>query len=138
MESLMRFFPLIGRIFLATLFIPAGLSKIGAVDGTIGYMESMGVPGILFWPTVALEALGGIAILIGYQTRYASILLAGFCMLSAILFHMQPGDQMQMAMFMKNFAIAGGFLILAANGPGAFAMDTRAASDDASDEGGED
>ena len=114
---------LLGRIGLAAIFILAGWNKIGGYEGTAGYMESMGVPGILLPAVIALELLGGIAVLIGFMTRFAAVGLAVFSLLAAALFHFDPADQMQFIMFMKNIAIAGGFLLLAANGPGCYSVD---------------
>lgn len=114
---------LLGRIGLAAIFILAGWNKIGGYEGTAAYMESMGVPGILLPAVIALELLGGIAILVGLLTRWVAIALAGFSVMAGILFHFNFADQMQSILFMKNLAIAGGFLILAANGPGSYSID---------------
>ncbi|MFL9590795.1 DoxX family protein [Aeromonas schubertii] len=116
---------LVGRVLLALMFVSAGWSKIGGYAGTQGYMEAMGVPGMLLPLVILLELGGGLAILAGMLTRSVSLLLAGFCVLAALLFHYQPADQMQMIMFMKNISIAGGFLVLAAAGPGAFSVDGK-------------
>ena len=115
----------VGRVLIAIMFVMSGLSKISGYAGTQGYMETVGVPGILLPLVIALEVAGGIAIIVGWQTRLAALALAGFCVISAILFHANFGDQIQMIMFMKNIAIAGGFLFLVANGPGAYALDNR-------------
>ncbi|MGJ8572594.1 MAG: DoxX family protein [Hoeflea sp.] len=118
---------LIGRVLLSIIFIMAGISKLGAVAGTAGYMASMGIPlpNLTVWLVIALELLGGIAILIGFFTRYAAWALAAFCVASGYLGHFQPEDQMQMTNFMKNLAMAGGFLALAAAGAGSFSIDAR-------------
>ncbi len=116
---------LLGRIMLALIFILAGLGKIQDPAGTAGYMQAMGVPGILLWPTIALEVLGGIAIAIGYKTRYAAFALAIFSILAAVIFHRNFGDQMQMILFLKNIAMAGGLLLLAVGGKTAYSMDIR-------------
>lgn len=116
---------LVGRIFLATLFLLAGINKITGFDGTQGYMESMGVPSVLLPLVIVLQVGGALAIIVGLQTRVAAILLAGFCILAAIFFHLDFADNLQTAMFLKNFAIAGGFLVLAANGAGACSLDAR-------------
>ncbi len=113
----------IGRVFIATIFLMAGLNKISAYQGTQGYMEMMGVPSILLPLVIATEVLGGVAILIGYKTRVAAFLLAGFSIISALLFHLDFSDQIQSIMFMKNIAIAGGFLFLIANGAGYVSVD---------------
>lgn len=116
---------LVGRILLALIFILSGIGKISDPAGTAGFMESMGVPGILVWPTIALEILGGIAIVIGFQTRIAAFALAVFSIAAAVIFHHNFADQMQMIMFLKNLSIAGGLLLLAASGALSFGVDCR-------------
>ena len=116
---------LIGRIMLALIFILAGFGKIQDPAGTIGYMQSVGLPGILLWPTIALELLGGLALAVGYKTRYVAFALAGFTLLAAAMFHSNFGDQMQMIMFLKNIAIAGGLLLLAVSGLTAYSVDSK-------------
>ena len=116
---------LAGRALLAFIFIMAGISKIGAYAGTQGYMESMGVPGALLPVVILLEIGAGLAVLLGWQTRVAAFLLAGFSVLSALLFHADFGDQMQSILFMKNMAIAGGLLSLVAVGAGGWSIDAR-------------
>jgi putative oxidoreductase len=115
----------IGRVLMAVMFIQAGISKIFGYEGAQGYMEAAGVPGALLPLVILLEAGGGLAVLLGLFTRWSALLLAGFCVLAALLYHLQPGDQMQMISFMKNITIAGGFLVLAGAGPGALALDNR-------------
>jgi len=106
---------LAGRILVAQIFLMAGLNKLGAgYAGTQGYMESLGVPGALLPLVIVLEIGGAIALVAGWQTRIVSLLLAGFCIASAVIFHANLADQVTLIMFMKNFAIAGGLLILAA------------------------
>ncbi len=116
---------LVGRVLISGMFIMSGLQKIGAIEGTSGYIESVGLPGFLVYPTILVEVLGGLAVLIGYQTRIAALLLAGFCVISALFFHFQPDNQMQMISFMKNITIAGGFLFLVAQGAGRISIDGR-------------
>ncbi|MBL4639638.1 MAG: DoxX family protein [Kordiimonadaceae bacterium] len=118
---------LIGRILLSLIFIATGAGKLaGDPAATIGYMESVGVPGFLFYPSTPFELLGGIAILIGYRTRIVAFLMAGFCIIAAALFHSNFADQIQMYLFMKNISMAGGFLILMRFGAGEFSIDNRA------------
>ena len=114
-----------GRILLAAIFLISGLGKIGGYAATAGYMTSVGVPGALLPAVIALEVLGAIAIIVGWKTRLTAILLAGFTLLSGLLFHGNFADQMQMIMFLKNVSIAGGFLLLAAHGAGALSLDRR-------------
>jgi putative oxidoreductase len=114
-----------GRVLISLIFIVSGLSKIANYAGTQAYMESAGVPGQLLPLTIALEVLGGLAVAFGWHTRLAAFLLAGFSLLSGILFHANFGDQTQMIMFMKNLALAGGFLVLVALGAGPYALDNR-------------
>jgi len=119
----------VGRLLLAMMFVMSGLSKIGNFAGTQGYMEAMGVPGAVLPLAIALEVLGGLAIILGWKTKIASVALAGFCVVSAALFHNDFSNQSEMIMFMKNITIAGGFLLLVAHGPGAYALDNRKKSD---------
>jgi putative oxidoreductase len=114
-----------GRILLALMFVTSGFSKISGYAATQGYMEAMGVPGALLPLVIAVELLGGLAVMLGWHTRIAAFLLAGFSLLSALLFHANFGDQMQMIMFMKNISIAGGFLMIVSLGGGAYALDNR-------------
>lgn len=118
---------LVGRVLLAVLFIMAGLQKLGAPGATAGYMASMGVPlsSLTVWLVIALEVLGGLAILVGFMTAPAAYLLALLCVASGFLAHFNFEDQIQAALFMKNIAIAGGFLVLAAHGPGSLSVDAR-------------
>ena len=116
------------RFFLAMMFIMSGLNKIGGYAATQGYMEAMGVPDAMLPLVIALEVLGGIAIVIGCQARLTALVLAGFSIISAVLFHANFADQMQMIMFMKNITIAGGFLMIVAQGAGAYSLDNRKAA----------
>ena len=128
MQTLQALSAPIGRIFLALIFVFSGIGKIGQYAGTQAYMESAGVPGFLLPAVIALEILGGLAIILGWQTRLAAFLLAGFSLLSGILFHSNFGDQMQMIQFLKNLALAGGFLMIVALGAGPYSIDNRNAS----------
>lgn len=113
---------LVARVLLSAIFIAAGYNKIGGYDGTMQYMESAGVPGILLPAVIALELGGGLMILLGLFSRWAALALAAFSVVAALLFHANFADQMQAAAFMKNLALAGGLLLLFANGPGAWAV----------------
>ena len=118
---------LIARILLAAIFILAGFSKLTAIDGTAGYISSVGLPfpTLLAWGTAFFEIIVGIAIAIGFQTRLAAYALAAFSVVSALIFHNNLGDQMQFILFMKNFAMAGGFLALSVAGAGALSLDAK-------------
>ncbi|MDH5184824.1 MAG: DoxX family protein [Gammaproteobacteria bacterium] len=121
-----KYLPVTGRVLLALIFVMGGLGKLGAgYAATQGYMDAMGVPGMLLPLVILLEIGGGIALIVGWKTRYASILLAGFTVVAALIFHNDFANQMQMIMFMKNLAISGGLLLLAANGSGAYSLDER-------------
>jgi len=114
---------LIGRILLSSIFILAGINKIGGYEGTQGYMQAMGVPGSLLPLVILLEIGAGIALLVGWKSRIMAFLLAGFTLITAFIFHSNFSDQTQMIMFMKNLAISGGLLFVFAFGPGAWSLD---------------
>ncbi|UQY97983.1 DoxX family protein [Stenotrophomonas maltophilia] len=107
------------------LFLVSGLGKLGNLAGTQGYMETMGVPGILLWPTIIFEIGSGLCILFGFQTRLVAIVLAGFSLVTAFVFHHNLGDATQQIMFLKNLGLAGGFLLLACTGAGRYSIDGR-------------
>lgn len=125
MKPIMDLFELGGRVFIALIFVTAGYSKIGGYAGTAAYMESTGVPSLLLPLVIALELGGGLLIIAGFQTRIVAFLLSGFCLASAALFHNNFADQMQSILFMKNVAIAGGFLFLVVHGAGTFSVDGK-------------
>jgi len=112
-------------VLLASLFLLAGLSKLGAYSATAAYMSSAGVPGALLPVVITTEVLGALVIILGWKTRVAATLLAGFSLLTALAFHNNFADQVQMIMFLKNVSIAGGFLLLVANGAGPLSLDRR-------------
>jgi len=118
---------LVARVFASAIFIGAGISKLGSYAGTEGYMASMGVPGGLLPLVIALELGGGIALLLGFQTRLVAFLLAGFSIIAGLIFH-TGADQIQQIMLMKNFAMAGGLLAFTLFGAGRLSLDgeTRA------------
>ena len=116
---------LVARILMPILFITAGWGKITGYAGTQQYMEAMGVPGFMLPLVIILEIFGGLAILVGFKARLVALLMAGFSIVSAIIFHADFGDQNQMINFMKNLAMAGGFLMIFVNGPGAYSIDER-------------
>jgi len=116
---------LIGRVFISGVFLLSGFNKIGNYDGTVGWMESFGLPGFLLIPAIVLEIIAPILIIIGYQTRIAAGALSLFCLATAIIFHTDFSDQMQFVAFMKNLALAGGFLFLVVNGARGYCLDKK-------------
>ena len=116
---------LTGRILLGHIFLLAGISKIGGYEATAGWMAAMGVPGGLLPLVIALEVGGGLALILGFQARLAALGLAGFSIVSAVIFHADFSDQMQSILFMKNFAMAGGLLYVVAFGAGAWSIDAK-------------
>lgn len=115
---------LIGRLLLAQIFFISGIAKLGSWAGTQGYMEAMGVPGALLAAVVALEVLGGLALALGLFTRWTAATLAGFSLLTALLFHAGFADQNQLIHFMKNLAMAGGLVFVGLRGAGRFGLDS--------------
>jgi len=114
---------LAARILMPILFITAGWGKVTGYAGTQQYMEAMGVPGALLPLTILLELGGGLAVLFGLLTRTTALFTAGFTILTAFMFHSNFADGVNQLMFMKNLTIAGGYLVLAVAGPGAFSID---------------
>src|SRR5260221_2364931 len=114
---------LAGRLLLAALFLHEAFGKLAAYSAALGYMRAFGVPGELLPLAIAVELGGGLLILCGYHTRVAALLLAGFCLATAVLFHTKFGDRNQLLHFEKDLAIAGGWLVLFAYGGGAWALD---------------
>jgi len=115
----------VGRTLLASVFLFSGLNKIGAYEATQGYMDAFGAPGALLPAVIALEIAAPIAVILGFYARSAAFLLAGFSILTAIIFHFDFADQIQSVMFLKNVSIAGGLLLLVSAGPGALSMNSR-------------
>ena len=116
---------IVGRILISALFLLNGIFKISNYDGTIGWMESFGMPGILLIPAIILEIAGPVLIIIGYKTKLAAGLLSLFCIATAFIFHNDFANQMQLTSFLKNIALAGGFLILFVNGAKGFSLDNK-------------
>jgi putative oxidoreductase len=123
-----KFFELGGRILLASLFLLSGLTKLTSYGATAAYMTATHVPAALLPLVIATEVLGSLAIIVGWHTRIAAFLLAGFTLLAAALFHNNLGDQIQMIMFLKDVSITGAFLMLVANGAGPLSFDHRRAA----------
>ena len=118
-------FDLIGRILISSLFLISAYNKVFSVDGTMGWMEGYGVPGFLLYPTIALELILPLFIIIGYQARISAGLLAIFCIVTAFLFHFDFSDQIQKILFLKNIGLAGGFLFIVANGTKDWSVDKK-------------
>ena len=116
---------LIGRVFISLVFLLSGLNKIGNYEGTVGWMESLGMPGIFLIPAIALEIIAPISIIIGYKVKISATLLSLFCITTAIIFHNDFSNQMEFISFMKNIGLAGGFLFLAINGAKDFSLDKK-------------
>ena len=113
----MHIIEVLGRILLSSLFLIEGVRKFFFQEETIMYMEEYGVPEILFFPSLVLEILFPILLIIGYKTRISALIMALFTLTVAIIFHTDFQNQMELIMFLKDIAIAGGFLIIAANEP---------------------
>jgi len=118
---------LVGRIFISLVFLLSGINKIGNYEGTIGWMESLGMPGIFLIPAIILEIGASILIMIGYKVKISAALLSLFCIATAIIFHTDFSNQMQFVSFMKNIALAGGFLFLVINETKEFSLERKLA-----------
>ena len=114
---------LIGRIFLSALFLIEGFGKISTQEDVIMYMDDYGVPGILFVPATVLEILFPLLLIVGYKTKWAASVMALFTFTVAIIFHTDFSEGMQMVFFLKDLAIAGGFMIILVYGPGKISLD---------------
>ena len=114
----------VGRVMLAALFVIAGLGKLGALAATDTYIQSVGLPAGLALPAAVFEIAAGLAIALGIFTRFFALLLAGFCLTTALLFHNNFSDQQQITNFLKNVALAGGFLVLFAQRHMTWSYDT--------------
>ena len=122
---MVNIFDLVGRIFISLVFLLSGFNKIGNYEGTIGWMESFGMPGIFLIPAIMLEVGAPILIIIGYKVKISAALLSLFCIATAVIFHNDFSNQMQFISFMKNIALAGGFLFLVVNGAKGFCLDKK-------------
>ena len=114
---------LLGRLLISALFLLSAYNKIFSIDVTMSWMEGFGVPGFLLYPTIALEIILPLFVIIGYQPRVSASLLAVFCIATAFLFHYDFVDQMQTIAFLKNLGLAGGFLFIVANGTRDWSVD---------------
>ena len=118
-------FDLIARIFISLLFLINGYFKTQNYDGTLDWMESFGIPGFFLLPTIILEIAAPILIIIGYKTKIAAALLSLFCLTTALIFHTDFSNQMQITSFLKNIALTGGFLFIVVNGSKKFSLDKK-------------
>tara|TARA_Y100001958_G_C21126253_1_gene468912 strand:- start:413 stop:781 length:369 start_codon:yes stop_codon:yes gene_type:complete len=116
---------LIGRIFVSGIFLLSGFNKINNYEGTINWMSGYGLPDFLLIPAILLEIIAPIMIIIGYKTKIAAGALSIFCIATALIFHNNFEDQMQIIAFMKNLALAGGLLFLFVNGPKGYCLDKK-------------
>ena len=119
----MHIVELIGRVFLSALFLIEGIGKLFTQEQVIMYMEDYGVPGILFVPAVIVEILFPLLLIVGYKTRLAALVMTLFTLTVAIIFHTDFSDGMQLIFFLKDLAIAGGFMIIIAYGSNKFSLD---------------
>ena len=116
---------LVARVFISLIFLLSGINKIGNYEGTVGWMETLGVPGIFLIPAIILEIAAPILIIVGYKVKISAALLSVFCVTTAIIFHSDFSDQMQFISFMKNIGLAGGFLFIVVNGAKDFSLDRK-------------
>ena len=121
----MQIIELVGRVFISLIFLLAGVGKVFNYEGTISYMESFSVPSYLLIPAIVVEILFPLLIIVGYKTKFSAMILALFAISLAIIFHTDFSNQIELMSFLKNFAIAGGFLIIFVRGAGKYSIDQR-------------
>ena len=121
----MHIVEILGRILLSAIFIINGIGKIFNYEGTIQYMENFDIPGYLIIPAITVEILFPILLIIGYYTKFSALVLSLFTLVLAVIFHTDFSNQMQLMSFLKNIAIAGGFLIIFVYGPGKYSIDHK-------------
>ena len=121
----MQVIEVLGRIFLSMIFLTEGINKIFNYEDTIEYMENFNVPEYLAIPAIIVEILFPLLLIVGYQTKISALVLAIFTLATALIFHTDFTNQMQLISFLKNFAIAGGFLIIFVNGAGKYSLDHK-------------
>ncbi len=120
-----NFIDLLGRIFISSVFLISGYNKFNNFDATVNWMEGFGVSGLLLWPTILLEILLPIFVIIGYQVKISAILLALFSIATAVIFHSDFSNQMQVIALLKNLGLAGGFMFIAIHGTKDWALDKK-------------
>ena len=118
-------FDLLGRVLISALFLISAYNKVFSIDGTMSWMEGFGVPGFLLYPTILLEIVLPLFVIIGYHARLSSALLAFFCLITAFIFHNDFSNQMQLILFLKNLGLAGGFLFIVINGTKDWSVDRK-------------
>ena len=116
MPNAIRWVDAPGRLLMSLLFLVPGVGKITGAAATQAYMVTHGVPGVQVWPAAAWELSAGLALLVGFGVRPLAFLLAGWCVLTALMFHTNFADQNQMFNFFKNMTMCGSFLIIARTG----------------------
>ena len=116
---------LLGRVFISTIFLFSAFNKIENYEETIEWMTSYNLPSYFLAPTIVLEIIAPILIIIGYKTKIAAAALSIFCIATAIVFYSDFDDQMQLIAFLKNIALSGGFLFLVINGAKGFCLDKK-------------
>ena len=121
--AMANLFDLLGRILISALFIISAYNKVLSIDGTMSWMEGFGIPGFLLYPTILLEIILPLFVIVGYQARVSASILAIFCIVTAFLFHFDFSDQSQFISFLKNIGLAGGFLFIVANGTKEWSVD---------------
>ena len=121
----MQVIQVLGRIFLSTIFLIEGMNKIFNYEGTIEYMESFNMPEYFAIPAIIVEILFPLLLIIGYQTKFSALVLSIFTLATALIFHTDFTNQIQLMSFLKNFAIAGGFLIIFVRGSGKYSIDHK-------------
>jgi putative oxidoreductase len=122
-----RWLTFAGRVLLSLIFIISGLGKVAAPDATIGYISSVGAPfpEVAYAVALVVELGLGLALLLGFKAKFAAAGIAIFTLAAALLFHTDFSNQIQLVMFMKNFTIIGGLLLIVAYGAGGFSLDNR-------------
>ena len=121
----MHIVEILGRLLLSAIFLINGIGKIFNYEGTIQYMENFDVPGYLIIPAITVEILFPILLILGYYTKFSALILSLFTLALAVIFHTDFSNQMQLMSFLKNIAIAGGFLIIFVYGPGKYSIDHK-------------
>jgi len=124
------FLPLAGRILMAAIFVMSGIGKIANPSGTLGYINAMGLPfpELALAGAIGIEVVGGLLLIAGLYTRPVALALAAFSIVTGLVFHSAITDQNQMIHLMKNLAMAGGLLQIAAFGAGSLSLDARRSS----------